>query len=554
MEDDKSVVIHNEIKACKAEYKEQVINEYKDNAFIEALPPIYSIEEIIERLCVYPKIDENEKNLEAQYRFHIVQRLFYYFQPLYSHVDLENRISRIIRQGYVARNPFSRDYAISFKEGYKMIDNMNMDLNCSSNFRTTASAFTLIGVSGLGKTTAINRILSMYNQVIVHSEYKGNKFSMYQVVWIKLDCPHDGSLKGLCIDFFNKVDDLLGTNYHKKYGAGRHSVNVLLPIIGQVARNIGLGVLVIDEIQHLSLAKSGGADSMLNFFTTLINTVGIPVVLVGTPKAINILQSQFRQARRGSGQGDMVWDRMQNDENWNLLIRGMWKYQWTKKTVELSVELKDILYEESQGITDIAVKIFVMSQIRAISSGKEEISANIIKGVAKDNFKLVKPMLQSLKSGDIKKIAKYEDIYTVNIDEFINNELPNVQLNQKIKEMQNERTMYEESRQNNIKEEAILKLIELDLKSTKAKRAVEKVIKEEKGIDDVNKLIKKSFKYIIEEEKNRESNDNKLEIHVDDGDLRKIVKEGKNKLKSAYDTLKENGYIREINNEFLKVV
>ena len=49
---------------------------------------------------------------------------------------------------------------------------------------------------------------------------------------------------------------------------------------------------------------------MLNFFVTLVNTAGVPVVLISNPKAMSILQSEFRQARRGSGQGDMIWDRL----------------------------------------------------------------------------------------------------------------------------------------------------------------------------------------------------------------------------------------------------
>lgn len=46
-----------------------------------------------------------------------------------------------------------------------------------------------------------------------------------------------------------------------------------------VAANHHLGVLVIDEIQRLNLAKSGGAEKMLNFFTQLVNSVGVPVVI-----------------------------------------------------------------------------------------------------------------------------------------------------------------------------------------------------------------------------------------------------------------------------------
>ncbi|QAS59592.1 hypothetical protein EI377_01535 [Clostridium septicum] len=69
-------------------------------------------------------------------------------------------------------------------------------------------------------------------------------------------------------------------------------------------------VLIIDEIQHLSRTKSGGADKMLNFFTTLVN-VGVPIIMVGTMAARDILQSDFRMARRNLGvDGNVIWDRL----------------------------------------------------------------------------------------------------------------------------------------------------------------------------------------------------------------------------------------------------
>src|SRR5690606_22925618 len=133
--------------------------------------------------------------------------------------------------------------------------------NCN-NHQQTASGFTIIGISGLGKTSSLERVLAMYPQVIVHSEYKGIPFSMYQVVWLKLECPHDGSLKGLLFDFFSAVDRLLGTSYYDKMVRARPTVDVMLSAMYQVARNCSLGLLVIDEIQHLSLAKSGGSEKM----------------------------------------------------------------------------------------------------------------------------------------------------------------------------------------------------------------------------------------------------------------------------------------------------
>lgn len=73
---------------------------------------------------------------------------------------------------------------------------------------------------------------------------------------------------------------------------------------------------------------------------------------------------------------------------------------------------------ESQGITDIAVKLYAISQLRAISiGGDEKITPALIQEVSKDSLTLVRPMLEALKSGDLAEIEKYGDISPLKYDE-----------------------------------------------------------------------------------------------------------------------------------------
>ena len=312
-------------------------------------------------------------------------------------IELERKISRALRQGYVSRNPFESKLAQGFCRDYYGTNPVN--LKDDDGFYPSSFGFTLIGISGLGKTSSLKRILNMYPQIIVHSEYRGIPFSAYQVVWVKLECPHDGSIKGLLYEFFSEIDRLLGTNYYQKMMRTRATADAMMTVMNQVVRNCSLGLLVIDEIQHLSMAKSGGSEKMLNFFVNLVNNVGVPIILVGTPKAVKVLQGDFRQARRGSGLGgDMVCDRIQKDEVWDLLVSSIWHYQWTRKETPFTPEISSILYEETQGIPDLLKKVYAIAQAYAISSGKEEITPYIIRKVAKENLKLVQPMLTALKT------------------------------------------------------------------------------------------------------------------------------------------------------------
>lgn len=505
-----------------AVYKEQIICEYQGNPLVEALPPIWSPREAMDMLTMEPRYNEKERELDVHYRFHCIQRLFSYFQPLDTHLDIEQRISRAMRQGYIGKNPMQKFYAQRLAEGYELIQKKSIDFANSFTQKATATGFTIIGMSGVGKTSAVEKILSLYPQCICHTTYHGTPLLLTQLSWIKLDCPFDGSIKGLCISFFAEVDRILGTDYGKIYYGNRMTVDSMLPRMAQIASLYCVGVLVIDEIQHLSMAKSGGSDKMLNFFVTLVNTIGVPVILIGTTKALPILQGEFRQARRGSGQGDLLWDRMKNDVSWEIMIQTMWKNQWVREQCPLTKEIKDTLYDQSQGIIDIAVKLYAMAQIKAIAEGTEKVTVKGIVEVASERLRLVKPMLDALRSGDVKKISKYEDIRPLNVEDYIAAQRSRVTFQtMEIQEIAP------------LEEQAVLKLLEMEIPAQIARSAVKKVMKSSKSSQTLAKVIQKAFKIALGVE---DHSSHEIEKTADENDIR--IKNDDN-----YEELKDLGVI-----------
>jgi hypothetical protein len=395
----------NGMEAYKAEYNEFPLAEFNQNPFIQVLPPLVDKETIIKKLTVNPTYSKEEVQMEAVYRIHMLQRLYQWFQPLPIHIEVWNMMYNLILQGYIARNPFDRDYKMFINGRGKSIINRSFDINSRSNFRTTAGCGTFIGLSGMGKTTSFNRTLSSIPQVVIHSEFMGKPFSQIQLVWLKLDAPANSSLKALCFQFFMKVDNLLGTNNYSKYVSRNFSVDSMLPLIGMVAQNIGLGCLIVDETQNLTK----NSNHIMNFFVSLINS-GINLALIGTPGSYRIFENELRIARRLTGNAEIIYNNMGFNDEFKFLLESMWKYQWTKFFTPLSEELVRIFYEETQGVSDLIVKLYVSSQQYVIDTGKEKLTVQIVKKVAKDRFRLMRPMLEALKSGNPYKIAKYEDI------------------------------------------------------------------------------------------------------------------------------------------------
>lgn len=405
-------------------YRES-FGSYKGNPFIEALPAVLEPEQVSKKLKGFVDCYDSDKQASSSVRGHLISQLMnQFFQPINRHIDLEKKLSIMIREGYIGRNPNDGSLSTHLQNGYERLMSGVDDAIRFPSVTSTARSLAFIGCSGSGKTTTLNKILSTYPQVIYHSE-----FNFTQIVYLRIDCPHDGSLKSLCLHFFRAIDQALSSNYEKKYALKRHGIETLLNLMRQISNHHAIGLLVIDEIQHLSVNKSGGAEKMLNFFVTLVNTVGLPVVMVGTPKARFIFEDDLRSARRGAGFGSIFWEQMKQDRNielsdgrlikseWNRFTDSLWKLQWLRKAdITLTDEIRECWYDLSQGILDIVVKIFVLAQLRAIDSGLERITVKLLQKTYDEDLKPVHLMIEALRSGQVDKIEKFSDLVVPDID------------------------------------------------------------------------------------------------------------------------------------------
>lgn len=164
----------------------------------------------------------------------------------------------------------------------------------------------------------------------------------------------------------------------------------------------------------------------------------MPVILVGTYKGMSVLTGEFSQIRRGTGQGDMLWDRMENDKQWAHFVESLWRYQYVRKDskpgdrVRGGLTLSDVLYEETQGIVDFAIKVFMFAQERAMQTGTERITAGLIRKVAKDKLKIPRLVLKALKTKDMRVLERFEDIYPSAMKDYLAEQTEVPQLSGKI--------------------------------------------------------------------------------------------------------------------------
>ncbi|WP_230504568.1 ATP-binding protein [Sutcliffiella rhizosphaerae] len=545
----------------KAVYKQQLLNEYANNPFIEALPPIFNEDDVLERFMVTPRISEQDKLSETNIRYHVLKRVRNFIQPLPIHFEVERRLSTLIRRGYLARNPLDR----TFLERVRVLHELREEEETAHKYiderlnyiRSSADSLSIIGISGIGKTTAIERLLLMYPQVIKHEEYKGQSFNRTQIVWLKIDCPYDGSLSTLCKSFFKAIDDLLGTRYLEKYGYLNRVTSTMLLHMTSLASMYGIGVLVIDEIQHLLHSKNE-QEEMLNFFVTLSNTVGIPTVLIGTSKAQKLFKGNFRQARRAASDGAIIWDRMdENSEEWEFFLETLWELQCLKNHSELTEETKKAFYYECQGITAVAVNLFILAQERVLfdeDNQAEIITPQVLKKTAREDMQTTQPMMTAIRTNNFADMMKYEDIM-INLDEVMLNHKRNTEMTGRIQEAFKERqNTIEYKRQDMIGnlsiEVAALGIFD-SLKENDIKKLVQNIVEGNPLDIEFNQLKSEVIQQAIA--LNQQKKDQKAKVKAKNTEilpLLRLRKQALDKKQHPYELLKANGYIKNPLEEF----
>jgi hypothetical protein len=107
-----------------------------------------------------------------------------------------------------------------------------------------------------------------------------------------------------------------------------------------------------------------------------------------------------------------------------LFTDTLWKYQYIHTDCLLTPELRHALYYESQGIADIAVKVFMLAQIEAITNRTEVLTEDRLIAVAQRRLSFVQPFLADLRNNVApEKIETPEDLAEVNLGQIVEEEL-----------------------------------------------------------------------------------------------------------------------------------
>lgn len=358
------------MKIEHAVYHAAILPEHQGNPLIEALPPKRSWEKVMEDLSNYPEYSEEiADHPDPLVRDEYLNRIEEIRQPLTDYQNCFRAVERSIKKGYSTKNPLSPTTAQYL---HYLVDERPEIEPRTGFFKPKGDGLTLIGASGVGKTSMVEQILGYFPNVIEHSSYHGGELGFQkQVVWIKVDCPEKSSVRDLCEEILSVLDLTLD----KKKTKPEATIGALIRQMEQRIKSSFLGMLVIDEMQNLKFKRTGGENNLLMFLHRLVNKLGVPLFFVANPPFDQSLMKELKAARRAESCYSHTMFALERDSaSWNAFMDQLWKYQWTNVYTELTKELNDALHTLSVGNIDMATRTYREAQRLIIGDEDERIT------------------------------------------------------------------------------------------------------------------------------------------------------------------------------------
>lgn len=394
-------------------YTSYPLPEFSGNPLIEALAPLpFNQDDAIMRLSSLPAFDEAERNLPAVFRMFLPARLSRFLFPTTQHVRFLNHLAIQVFDGYSTRNPMNPGgqqylhHAATQSYFVPVIDPGTGRLSTISM---------VCGIPGIGKSTLIRGCMGMLGKpVIRHCKYDGKPFPETQILYLMRNVPDQCSAKAFCKVYGDYTDALLGMPLYAKFFADKSMTRThYLSELRRIVVSHHVGALILDCVEHLLLGSPNDVSEFIAMLINMRDELRVPIILVGTPRAAQILESDVSTSRRivEGGYHELKRPDSPDDPDFSSLCEVLWGYQWVREVTEFSSEISDQLYDLSQGITGVTITLFIAAQIEAIDSGKEKLTKDLIKRVYDQRFKPLHPIIDALRSGKQSIISQYDDLY-----------------------------------------------------------------------------------------------------------------------------------------------
>lgn len=411
------------MKTILNETQNPVPFSHRDNILIAACGKPLEPVEIGKKLIYLPPQPGQPTDASRHHLEHFMADIFRMHIPTAAGIELAQTIGYMLIQGYVHRNP--KDPA-TWRRIYSTVGSQ-------AAFSPIQLGAMVTGVSGVGKSAAIERALQLYPQVVVHEQVPGLAKPSPQLLWLKVDVPASGKIIDLVENLTRETDRALGTAYTEDLFTGRRLTGAALAHrwLQKISCNF-LGLLVLDELQNLfkiatkadrrstSARQSGQRpelrivdDEVLKFLLTLSNFAKIPTLYCSTPDGMAALNTRMSTAQRMLTAGFHTISHAQSAEDdffRKRLFPILCQYQWLPEKLPASDELRRLLFDLSAGVPRMTLMAWFHANRRAIQRNGSGLSFEDFQHVGMHAMGPLRPAVMALHSQDPRRLQLYEDL------------------------------------------------------------------------------------------------------------------------------------------------
>lgn len=342
-------------------------------SLIQKMPPMLSGSELERALTILPEYDPAIVNANEAMRLIALTDLYKVFVP--------NQMSReIYSKLYLAllRSLQKKESKLRVKQ---TLENHRAILQQEySGILGGSDNFTIIGASGIGKSSSISRVVQLLTkEPVIEMDKPYGKI----LPCVLVQCPFDSSVKGLLLEIIRVVDEQLGSSYYPKATSARATTDMLIGTVSQICLN-HIGILVVDEIQNVAISKNGR--NLLGALLQLINCSGISICMVGTPECTEFFTQAMQLARRSLG---LQYEAMEYGVEFEQLCQILFQYQYVKNPAELDDATIRWLYEHSNGNVSSIKTLLHDAQEIAIWEGSEVLNLETLNAAYRSRMKML---------------------------------------------------------------------------------------------------------------------------------------------------------------------
>ena len=328
---------------------------------MEKIEPMLVGKELKERMLVVPDYEESIRKESVSTRLLELNKINSFYLPSDMSIEIYTKL-------YLAmvRSLQKKESKLAIQQ--RNINGKNLRA-CANGIEPSfggiiggSDSFSIIGCSGIGKTSAIEKgIQLMGGENVIEMEQPFCKI----IPVISVQCPFDCSAKSMLLAILQKVDNALGTSYYENMVRAKANINTMLISTAQVLLN-HVAVVCIDEIQNLIKHRAGM--QLVSMLTELLNESGISIVFVGTSEIKPFFESVDYLARRTLG---LTYGKCEYNGYFKKFCNTLWKFQYVKQYAELTEPVVNWLYQHSSGTLAHVIFLFYTSQEISILEGRE---------------------------------------------------------------------------------------------------------------------------------------------------------------------------------------